>query len=229
MTETGISPKQLARTFRFENVVTHLAAGSQNLADVAAATGYADQGHLTREFRRMVGRSRRSGFSRSAETSKTAGTARGQDQGMTEQTTTDDALAGQAPPATVWGTFQARDAHAMIGFLTAIGFVATAVYADGDTVHHAQLDWPEGGGVMFGSHQPEGWSLPPGGAGFYVVTADPRAVHDRAVQAGAVITREVAEPGYGGLEFGLRDPEGNLWSFGSYRGEPRATESSTSG
>lgn len=55
MTETGISPKQLARTFRFENVVTHLAAGSQNLADVAAATGYADQGHLTREFRRMAG------------------------------------------------------------------------------------------------------------------------------------------------------------------------------
>ncbi len=133
---------------------------------------------------------------------------------MTEQT---------APAPTVWGTFQAHDARAMIEFLTALGFEATAVYADeGDpgVVHHAQLDWPEGGGVMFGSHKPEGWSLPPGGAGFYVVTADPRAVHDRAVQAGVEITRELNEPGYGGWEFGLRDPEGNQWAFGSYRGEP---------
>jgi uncharacterized glyoxalase superfamily protein PhnB len=144
---------------------------------------------------------------------------------MTEQTTmTENASAGEAPPPTVWGTFQARDARAMIEFLTAIGFEATAVYADENdpaTVLHAQLDWPEGGGVMFGSHKPEGWSLPPGGAGFYVVTGDPRAVHDRAVQAGAEITRELNEPGYGGWEFGLRDPEGNQWSFGSYRGEPR--------
>jgi uncharacterized glyoxalase superfamily protein PhnB len=133
-------------------------------------------------------------------------------------------MSNQAPAPTVWGTFQARDARAMIDFLTAIGFEPTVVYADGNdpaTINHAQLDWPEGGGVMFGSHKQEGWSLPPGGAGFYVVTADPRAVHDRAVQAGAEITRELNEPGYGGWEFGLRDPEGNQWSFGSYRGEPR--------
>ena len=111
----------------------------------------------------------------------------------------------------MWGTFQARDARAMIDFLTAIGFEATAVYADEDdpsTVHHAQLDWPEGGGVMFGSHKPEGWSLPPGGAGFYVVTADPRAVHDRAVEAGAEITRELNEPGYGGLGVRPARPRG---------------------
>ncbi|MCW2847787.1 MAG: hypothetical protein JWR90_1761 [Marmoricola sp.] len=133
-------------------------------------------------------------------------------------------MSNPAPAPTVWGTFQARDARAMIDFLVAIGFERTAVYAADDdpaTVHHAQLDWPEGGGVMFGSHKPEGWSLPPGGAGFYVVTADPRAVHDRAVRAGATITRELNEPDFGGWEFGLRDPEGNQWSFGSYRGEGR--------
>jgi uncharacterized glyoxalase superfamily protein PhnB len=134
-------------------------------------------------------------------------------------------MSNQAPAPTVWGTLQARDARAMIDFLTAVGFEPTAVYADGSdpaTINHAQLDWPEGGGVMLGSHKQEGWSLPPGGSGFYVVTADPRAVHDRAVQAGAEITRPLNEPGYGGWEFGLRDPEGNQWSFGSYRGEPRA-------
>jgi uncharacterized glyoxalase superfamily protein PhnB len=131
-----------------------------------------------------------------------------------------------SPAPTVWGTFQARDARAMIAFLVALGFEATAVYADDDdpaTVQHAQLDWPEGGGVMCGSHKPEGWSLPPGGAGFYVVSADPQAVHDRAVAAGAEITQELNEPDYGGQAFGLRDPEGNQWSFGSYRGQPRAT------
>jgi uncharacterized glyoxalase superfamily protein PhnB len=141
----------------------------------------------------------------------------------TTTTTTGQPAARPGPPPTVWGAFQAHDAHAMIAFLQAVGFEATAVYADGELVHHAQLDWPEGGGVMLGSHKAEGFSRPPGGAGFYVVTADPRMVHARAVQAGAEITRELNEPDYGGWEFGLRDPEGNQWSFGSYLGEPRTS------
>ena len=137
---------------------------------------------------------------------------------------TDQHSENQAPRPTVWGTFQARDARATLDFLVGLGFEATAVYADEHDptiVHHAQLDWPEGGGVMFGSHKAEGWSLEPGSAGFYVVTADPHAVHARAVRAGAEIMRKPAETDYGSVEFGLRDPEGNQWSFGTYRGEPR--------
>ncbi len=53
--ETGLSPKQLCRQFRFDNVIAHLAAGSQTLAEIAAEVGYADQAHLTREFRQMAG------------------------------------------------------------------------------------------------------------------------------------------------------------------------------
>ena len=53
--ELGLSPKALCRTFRFDAVVAELADGSRTLAEVAAVTGYADQGHLTREFRRMSG------------------------------------------------------------------------------------------------------------------------------------------------------------------------------
>ena len=137
---------------------------------------------------------------------------------------TDTPEPSATPAPTVWGAFQARDARAMIDFLVAIGFEATAVYADESdptVVHHCQLDWPEGGGVMFGSHKTEGFSVAPGGAGFYVVTADPLAVHALAVAAGAEITRPPTATDYGGTEFGLRDPEGNQWSFGSYRGEPR--------
>jgi AraC-like DNA-binding protein len=53
--ELGVSPKQLCRSFRFDHVIAHLAAGRSNLATVAALTGYADQSHLTREFQQMAG------------------------------------------------------------------------------------------------------------------------------------------------------------------------------
>ncbi|MET0838102.1 MAG: VOC family protein [Marmoricola sp.] len=131
-------------------------------------------------------------------------------------------MSDEAQAPSVWGTFQAHDARAEIAFLVALGFEATVVYGEGDRVDHAQLDWPEGGGVMMGSHKPGGeWVTEPGTAGFYVVTADPQAVHARAVAAGAQITREVNSTDYGSTEFGLRDPEGNQWSFGTYVGEPR--------
>ncbi len=53
--ETGLSPKQLARQFRFDGVIARLADGASSLAEVAAAAGYVDQAHLTREFRQMAG------------------------------------------------------------------------------------------------------------------------------------------------------------------------------
>ena len=53
--ETGIAPKQLCRQFRFDGVIAQLAAGSSSLAEIAASSGYADQAHLTREFRQMAG------------------------------------------------------------------------------------------------------------------------------------------------------------------------------
>ena len=53
--ETGLSPKQLARQFRFDGVIAQLAEGSSSLSEIAASTGYADQAHLAREFRQMAG------------------------------------------------------------------------------------------------------------------------------------------------------------------------------
>jgi AraC-like DNA-binding protein len=52
--EVGLTPKQLARSFRFSEVVTGLTSG-RPLTEVAASAGYADQAHLSREFRQMVG------------------------------------------------------------------------------------------------------------------------------------------------------------------------------
>ena len=53
--ETGLSPKQLCRQFRFDSVIARLADGDRTLAQIAVQCGYADQAHLTREFRQMTG------------------------------------------------------------------------------------------------------------------------------------------------------------------------------
>ena len=130
------------------------------------------------------------------------------------------------PPPQVWPTLRARDARGLIKFLVdAFGFEDTVVYGDGDRVDHAQLSWPLGGGIMLGSvresGQPDDWPLKPGSFGAYVVTDDPDAVYARATAAGAKILTELHETDYGSRDFVAADPEGNRWSFGTYRGEPR--------
>jgi uncharacterized glyoxalase superfamily protein PhnB len=127
------------------------------------------------------------------------------------------------PPPQVWPTLRAHDARALIKFLVeAFGFEETAVYGEGDRVEHAQLSWPEGGGIMLGSvREGENPATSPGQFGAYVVTGDPDAVYQRAKGAGAEITGEMTETDYGSRGFSARDPEGNRWSFGTYRGEPR--------
>jgi uncharacterized glyoxalase superfamily protein PhnB len=125
----------------------------------------------------------------------------------------------------VWPITQAHDAPALIDFLVdTVGFLRTAVYQDGDSVAHAQLDWPEGGGVMLGSYDPEAkdWSVQPGTLGAYIVTDHVDELYERLSAAADVrILREIADQSYGSRDFAIADPEGNQWAFGTYRGEPR--------
>ena len=135
--------------------------------------------------------------------------------------TPDPASAVEPPAPTVWAAFQARDPRRVIDFLVEVfGFEPTAVVEDGGTVVHAQLDWPEGGGVMLGAHKQTGYSRPPGTAGLYVVTGRIHDVHQRARDHGLDVP-DLVEQDYGSTEFTVADPEGNLWTFGTYRGEPR--------
>ena len=144
---------------------------------------------------------------------------------MTESETDAATRITDEPAPQVWPTLKARDARALIRFLVdAFGFEETAVYGEGDHVAHAQLCWPPGGGIMLGSAPTQAddqWALPPGTFGAYAVTDDPDALYQRAVAAGAQVLRPPSTPEYGGREFAVTDPEGNHWSFGSYRGEPR--------
>ena len=133
----------------------------------------------------------------------------------------------KTPAPQVWPSLRARDARALIRFLVdAFGFEEVVVYGEGDRVDHAQLHWPPGGGIMLGSARPAGsgddWPLEPGTFGCYVVTDEPDALFARATAAGATVLRELHETDYGSRDFAVRDPEGNHWSFGTYRGEPTA-------
>ena len=132
------------------------------------------------------------------------------------------------PPPQVWPTLRSRDARGLIRFLVdALGFTETVTYAEGDQVHHSELAWPPGGGIMLGSAPAAGaedpWPVPvpPGSYSCYVVTDEPDALFARATAAGAKVARELHDTDYGSRDFAVLDPDGNLWSFGSYRGAPR--------
>ena len=127
------------------------------------------------------------------------------------------------PAPTVWPAFRAGDAPALIRFLRdVLGFTETLVVRDGDLVVHAELAWPPGGGVMLGSvRDDDGAAGHAGRTGAYLVTDDVDAVFERVRAAGAEITRPLTGTDYGSREFSLRDPEGNAWSVGTYRGAPR--------
>ena len=125
---------------------------------------------------------------------------------------------------TVWPTLRYRDARAAMRFLAeAFGFEEAACYpgADDTIVAHAEMCWPEGGGIMLGSGTQAESSiaeLPPGVGSVYVVVGDPDALYRRARSAGATITREIRDEDYGSRGFTCRDPEGVFWSFGTYAG-----------
>jgi ketosteroid isomerase-like protein len=88
-------------------------------------------------------------------------------------------------------------------------------------VEHAELRWPSGGGVMFGTsgkdQSPFGQRAP-GNDAVYVVCDEPDGLLVQAITAGAEVVRDLADEDYGSRGFTVRDPEGNLWSFGTYHG-----------
>ena len=55
VTDIGLPPKLVARVVRFDHARRLAASTGGTLADVAAATGYADQAHLARDFRDLAG------------------------------------------------------------------------------------------------------------------------------------------------------------------------------
>ncbi|MFI6504617.1 VOC family protein [Nonomuraea typhae] len=112
---------------------------------------------------------------------------------------------------TVFALARYQDPATAIDFLTAaFGFAAHEISKDDSgSVVHAELLVGEDM-IMIGRGEP-------GGPGIYVAVDDPDAHHDRARAAGAEVTMELVDQSYGSREYGCKDPEGNLWYFGTYR------------
>ena len=127
------------------------------------------------------------------------------------------------PPKQIWPSIRYEDAPGAIRFLVDVcGFEERLVVkGEGDReIEHAQLAWPEGGGFMCGSRSTADHDeFNTGKTAIYVVTDDPDGVRERVKAAGATIVRDIQDEDYGGRGVSFLDPEGNVWTFGSYRGE----------
>ena len=118
-------------------------------------------------------------------------------------------------------SFRYRDARAAIDWLVeALGFeVGMVVDGEGDRdVAHAELTLGSGM-IMLGSESTSAdrWGPHAGQGWVYVAVEDPDALHERATGAGAEVVMEPMDTDHGSRDFAIRDPEGNLWNFGTYR------------
>ncbi|MGA7357008.1 MAG: VOC family protein [Candidatus Cybelea sp.] len=127
---------------------------------------------------------------------------------------------------TIYPAVRYNDAKAAIAWLKSVlDFKEQEVYAgDGDSIAHAQLR-VAGNLIMLGSVKNDQYATSPknlGGVtgGIYIALASDAAVdagYARVKAAGADVIRELEDTEYGSHEFSVRDPEGHIWSFGTYR------------
>ena len=120
-----------------------------------------------------------------------------------------------------------RDAGTAIQWLCdTFGFVKKAVY-DGPqgTIMHSELTFGNGM-IMVATHQPDTeygrMTAQPDEIGgretqtVALIASDPDAIYRRAKAGGAKILRDIRDESYGGRSFICSDPEGHIWSVGSY-------------
>ena len=122
----------------------------------------------------------------------------------------------------LYPTMRCRDAEAMIRWLIdVIGFTERVIYRKDGAIQHAELAYGSSILMLGQSRDDEYGKLVGDVAGrrtdaVYVAVEDPDALYARAKSAGARIEMELHTTDYGSRDFACRDPEGNLWSFGTY-------------
>ncbi|WP_308012114.1 VOC family protein [Actinacidiphila acidipaludis] len=132
-----------------------------------------------------------------------------------------------AEPLTVCPGLRYHDAQAALSLLRdTFGFTEVVRYENEDgSIAHAELAYGNGM-VMLGSVRDEPDTAygraraQLGPASLYVVVQDVDAHHDRSVASGAAVLAPPADQDYGSREYTVRDPEGNLWTFGTYVPQP---------
>lgn len=126
--------------------------------------------------------------------------------------------------ATVTPCLRYRDAPAAIKWLCAtFGFAEHLVVPGPDgSIIHAQLSFGNGM-LMLGSERHdnaygEAMSAPGAGQSMSVSLCvnDADLVYARVREAGVPVLIDIADADYGGRGFTCRDPEGHIWSIGTY-------------
>jgi uncharacterized glyoxalase superfamily protein PhnB len=121
----------------------------------------------------------------------------------------------------VWASVVSDHAQALRGWLLALGFTEDLLIPGEDqhSIHHCQLDWPEGGRVLLSSTGERPTPCRPGTSSFHVVTATPDAVMARARDLGARVVHEIVDQtDYPSRDFTVADPDGNHWTFATFAG-----------
>jgi uncharacterized glyoxalase superfamily protein PhnB len=132
---------------------------------------------------------------------------------------------------TLFPSLRYREARAAIEFLTsAFGFEELTVHANEDgTIAHAELRYGPSI-LMLGTDKDDVYGGRAGQGWLYVAVEDADAHFERARAGGAEIIVELQDTDYGSRDYAARDPEGNLWNFGTYRPAvpDRATDAAAS-
>ena len=122
----------------------------------------------------------------------------------------------------IYPALRYKKAASMIDWLCdAFGFEVSARYGEGDVIHHAELTFGSSM-IMLGTSRDDDYGKmvgdpgSGGGKSIYIAVDDADAAYARAKGAGAKIIQELVDRDYGSREFICRDPEGNVWSFGTY-------------
>ena len=125
-------------------------------------------------------------------------------------------------PPRIFPAFRYENAAKMIDWLVeAFGFTVHARHMHDGAVAHAELAFGSSM-IMLGDAKSDAYGKMVGTAGeaggksVYIAVDDPDALYARARAAGAKIEEEPTDRDYGSREFICRDPEGNVWCFGTY-------------
>ena len=125
------------------------------------------------------------------------------------------------PRPSIYPVLRFEDADRALTFLAdAFGFKEEGVHRDEDgIIVHATMSW-RGGMFMFSGRKGAGDPFDLGPVCIYVAVEDPDAHHDRAAAAGAEVVMGLTDQDYGSREYAAKDPEGNVWCFGTYQPVP---------
>ena len=121
----------------------------------------------------------------------------------------------------IWASVVSDDALRLRDWLLGLGFTEDLMIPGEQEglVHHAQLDWPEGGRVLLSSTGERSTPCRPGTSSLHVVTSDPDTVMERAVSVGATIVHPLGDQtDYPSRDFTVADPDGNHWTFATFAG-----------